>query len=179
MVVRARCNALLTDDQNQTVQQVEMNGGKVQTISGSFQATLDDIQIFNEQGIPSDIIFVGEYILLKIRVRVNEHIEKLVFGYMLKDRLGLPIFGTTSEDNSVKLLEIPSTSTIDFQVRFCANLGPGTYSISTALAKGKTHLSGNLEWRDRAAIFTVVNRMKSDFVGVVWLESTMTAVISS
>jgi len=56
-----------------------------------------------------------------------------------------------------------------FRFAFAMNLGPGEYSIATALAGGETHLEGNYEWRDLAKVFTVVNTQEWVFSGCVWM----------
>ena len=53
--------------------------------------------------------------------------------------------------------------------KFNANFGIGTFSISTALAKGLSHLDGNYEWKDLAAFFNVINISKPEFIGLSWL----------
>ena len=42
-------------------------------------------------------------------------------------------------------------------INFSANLGPGTYSVQTALVSTDTHLVNNYEWRDLAIVFNVIN----------------------
>ena len=48
------------------------------------------------------------------------------------------------------------------------NLGPGSYSIATALVSTDTHLVNNYEWRDLALLFTVANQDKPFFIGTTW-----------
>jgi lipopolysaccharide transport system ATP-binding protein len=49
------------------------------------------------------------------------------------------------------------------------NLGPGSYSVSTALASSETHLVNNYEWRDLALVFSVSNLSRDRFVGTAWV----------
>jgi lipopolysaccharide transport system ATP-binding protein len=53
------------------------------------------------------------------------------------------------------------------------NLGPGSYSVSTALVSSDTHLVNNYEWRDLAMLFTVSNIDKSYFIGTSWMQPTI------
>ncbi|MNE62019.1 hypothetical protein D3C80_1572740 [compost metagenome] len=57
-----------------------------------------------------------------------------------------------------------------YDFHFDANLGPGSYSIQTALVSTDTHLVNNYEWRDLALLFNVVNIDKANFVGLTWLD---------
>ena len=45
------------------------------------------------------------------------------------------------------------------------NLGPGTYSVATAIVSTDTHLVNNYEWRDLALVFTVMNMHRPHFEG--------------
>jgi lipopolysaccharide transport system ATP-binding protein len=62
---------------------------------------------------------------------------------------------------------------IEYQFHFPANLGPGNYSVSTALTAEQNHLTQNFEWRDLALVFTVVNVNRKEFVGCAWNEPTI------
>ena len=147
----------------------------MQTISGTGEAEIASVVIFNNEGEPVEVVGVGENVTFKITVRVNADIPQLVLGYLIKDRLGQPIFGTTSSDHKVNLVNLKQGDRVNFVIRFPMNIGVGTYSLSTALALGKTHLEGNLEWRDLARTFNVVNISKITFIGVSWIEPEIVA----
>jgi lipopolysaccharide transport system ATP-binding protein len=51
-------------------------------------------------------------------------------------------------------------------LRFPMNLGPGTYSVATAIVSTETHLVNNYEWRDLALVFTVMNMRRPHFEGI-------------
>ena len=57
-----------------------------------------------------------------------------------------------------------------FSIAFPANFGVGSYSIQLALTEGETHIRKNYEWKDNALFFSVINRDKNTFVGLVWNE---------
>ena len=59
---------------------------------------------------------------------------------------------------------------ITFRFAFPMNLGPGSYSIATALVSTETHLVNNYEWRDLALVFTVMNMTREHFEGCAWLD---------
>jgi lipopolysaccharide transport system ATP-binding protein len=58
-------------------------------------------------------------------------------------------------------------------ISFFANLGVGSYSISTALAPGESHLEYNYEWKDLGLVFNVLNVAKNQFVGSTWIETAI------
>jgi lipopolysaccharide transport system ATP-binding protein len=162
-------NAMLADHQNQSITREVCEDGKVQTISGSAEATITEAKLFNEQDEAIEVINVGQMIILKIGVRALVNIPELVVGYLIKDRLGQDVYGTNSYHLNQSLKKITKNEIISFLFRFPANLGPGTYSITLAVHSGDTHLVNNYEWRDRAILFTVVNCGKEIFRGINWL----------
>lgn len=162
-------NALLTQDKDSTVRQSVNSDGKIQTLSGSGEAKVDEITLLDSTGRSIELIEVGQIVTLRIRVKTYSHIERLVLGYAIKDRLGQVIYGTNTHLKNQSILNIPSNSTICYEISFPGNLGSGTYSIQTALTSSDTHLVKNYEWRDLALIFNVVNN-REHFEGCAWID---------
>jgi lipopolysaccharide transport system ATP-binding protein len=163
-------NAMLADHQNQTVQQVATKDGRVQTVSGTGEASVSAISLVDSNGKPLDVVDVGQAVRLRVEVTANAAIQRLVLGFSIKDRLGQVIYGTNTELSRQPLLGIKQGDSYIFEIAFHANLGAGTYSIQTALVSSCTHLDNNYEWRDLALIFNVVNMNKTHFIGCAWLD---------
>jgi lipopolysaccharide transport system ATP-binding protein len=163
-------NAMLADSQNQTVKQEVRDDGKMQTVSGTGEAKVTAITLTDETGRPLEIVDVGQPVRLRIEVEVLSALDRLVLGYGIKDRLGQVIYGTNTDLKKQPLLDVPSGSSYLFDIAFPANLGPGTYSVQTALVSTDTHLVNNYEWRDLALVFNVVNINKPHFVGCSWID---------
>jgi len=169
-------NARLADAQNQTVKQEVRESGKLQTISGSGEATIDDAVLINERDEPVETVNVGQVVKLKFVVKVISDIPELVFGYMIKDRLGQPVFGTNTYHLKREMKAVKGGTRLVFVVRFSANLGEGSYSVAAAVHASETHLGKNYEWRDFALVFKVANLDKVTFTGVAWLPPTLECV---
>ncbi len=163
-------NAMLADHQNQYVKQVVQENGKIKTVSGTGEATVSSISLVDENGTSIGVVDVGQHVRLCIEVEARTDIDRLVFGYSIKDRLGQVIYGTNTDHKQQPLLNVVAGSRHIFDIAFQANLGPGSYSIQTALHSTDTHLANNYEWRDLALVFTVVNIRKDHFVGCAWLD---------
>lgn len=163
-------NALLADKQKQKIEQVMNQQGKVQTISGTGEAELYSIHIYNKDNEPIEYIEVGEEVTLTIDVLVKTDIEKLVVGYGIKDRLGQVMYGTNTQLKKKPVFETKAGEKYRFEFTFKVNMGPGSYSIQTALVSSDTHLVNNYEWRDLAFVFNVVNSSQAHFEGVNWLD---------
>lgn len=165
-------NAKLSDHQ-QTIQQVATEDGKVQTVSGTGEANVTAISLVDVNGKPLEVVDVGQPVHLSVEVTANAPIQRLVLGYAIKDRLGQIIYGTNTDLKQQPLLNVARGDRFLFDIAFPANLGPGTYSIQTALFSSGFQLLHNYEWRDLALIFTVVNINKSHFAGFAWVDPTI------
>ncbi|WP_114416409.1 ABC transporter ATP-binding protein [Marinospirillum perlucidum] len=164
-------NAMLADKENHKVEQTVKDGGKVQTVSGTGEATVEEIALLNEAGKEIEVADVGQSVVLSIKVRALQDIPKLVLGYGIKDRLGQVMFGTNTYLTEQVIEHIKAGSSCCFKISFPANFGVGNYSIQTALVSSDTHLENNYEWRDLALVFNVVNISKQHFAGCNWLSS--------
>jgi lipopolysaccharide transport system ATP-binding protein len=153
-----------------TVVQDTTQEGRTQTSSGTGEATVTDITLLGADGEPLEIVNVGADVTLCVKVRVNAPIERLVLGYMIKDRLGQQIYGTNTHHMALPLDGMQAGDEAEFRFAFPLNLGPGSYSVTTALTSTETHLSDNYEWRDLAFLFIVMNMNRKEFVGTSWIE---------
>jgi lipopolysaccharide transport system ATP-binding protein len=97
-------------------------------------------------------------------------VDRLVLGYGIKDRLGQVIYGTNTQLKQRPLLAVKAGERYCFDIAFLATLGPGSYSVQTALTSSETHLANNYEWRDLALVFDVVNLNKPHFAGCAWID---------
>lgn len=166
-------NAMLSERENQTVRQKVTDDGKLQTISGSGEAIVEQIMLLNERDEQIEVLNVGQHVKLKVVVEITSDIPELVIGYVIKDRLGQAIFGTNTHHLRRTIKEVKSGTRAAFTFQFAANLGPGTYSVAIALHTSDTHIIRNYEWRDLALVFTMVNIDHDNFVGTAWLPPSL------
>lgn len=162
-------NALLADKQNQQVKQEQLPGGRARTISGTGEATVSSISLLNLEGQPLEVVNVGQPVTLRVAVQTHTAIPRLVLGYSIKDRLGQVMYGTNTHLKNQPLVDVPASAMLIFDINFAVNLGPGTYSIQTALTSTENHLSNNYEWRDLALVFSVINN-RLHFAGCNWMD---------
>jgi lipopolysaccharide transport system ATP-binding protein len=162
-------NAMIAERESKTVRQKITDGGKVQTVSGSGEATIEDVALLNEKDEVLDVVNVGQPVKLKISVKIHSDIPDFVVGYIIKDRLGQAVFGTNTHHMKRDLKMLRGGTETGLTFLFPANLGVGTYSIAIGLHASESHLERNYEWRDLAYVFNVINADKESFVGVAWL----------
>jgi lipopolysaccharide transport system ATP-binding protein len=162
-------NAIIAERENATVEVKRLEDGRVQTSSGTGEARVESIALLNEDDEAVEFINVGQSVRLKVEIRIHADLPELVFGYMIKDRLGQPVFGTNTHHLGVDMRHLAKGDRLTLLFSFPANIGLGSYSVSTALHVADTHLAANYEWRDLALMFNVVNLNRNQFVGVSWI----------
>ena len=170
-------NAIISEKENATVQVHKLADGSVQTRSGSGEAAIESLALYNDQNDPIEFASVGQSLSLRIKVNVNRSIPELVVGYMIKDRLGQPIYGTNTHHLDKKMGALEEGTQLEYVFKFDANIGVGSYSIAVALHTADTHLNANYEWRDLALVFNVINADKTPFVGSAWIQPTVECLL--
>ncbi len=101
---------------------------------------------------------VGEEVHLLISVRILRDLENPIVGFTVRDRMGVEI---TSSNTSYAGLDLPPARTGDvlsasFQFRI-PELRPGSYSISTAVARGNIWEHTIEDWIDNAYILDLTS----------------------
>lgn len=166
-------NALIAERENSTVTQTTAEDGRIQTTSGTGEASVVDIALLDERGERVEMVDVGAVVTLRAKVQTNVLVPRLVLGYMIKDKLGQHIYGTNTHHLGMPLYDMQAGDLVEYSFTFPANLGAGSYSVAVALTSSDTHLGNNYEWRDLALLFTVINITKPIFAGCVWLEPSI------
>ena len=167
-------HALIADKERNLISQKVLPNGRVQTISGTGEAEILKVSLASDKEDSAAIFEVNDIARLRISIRVNTDIARLVVGFMIKDSLGQPVFGTNTEYLDVELTGLSYGEEAELVFTFPLSIGAGSYSIATALSKSDSHLEENYEWRDLALIFSVVNRKSNKFAGVVCLNPSVT-----
>ncbi|MEO1081884.1 MAG: ABC transporter ATP-binding protein [Pseudomonadota bacterium] len=163
-------NAVVAERENQTVEVERTIDGRARTRSGTGEAQVAGIRLLDENENPVDTIDVGQNVILEIQVGITESIPRLVLGYGIKDRLGQVMFGTNTHHTRQPVQNLKPGDSLVYRICFAANIGPGSYSVQTALVSTDTHLVNNYEWQDLALVFNVLNSSRTEFSGCNWLE---------
>lgn len=161
-------NAIIAERENSTVK-TQVRADKVATESGTGEAQLESLEMLDERGHPVEYLTVGQKAVLRARIRIHGEVPRLVFGYMLRDRLGQAVFGTNTHYTEQFVDGLSRDDLVEYSAAFDMNLGPGTYSVSVSLSSSETHLVKNYQWRDLALVFTVANADKPAFVGTAYV----------
>jgi len=166
-------NALLADMSCLEENEAATNSISRAMSSGNGQFSVTNVRLLSEKNLPISSVEVGQKVALEIEVQINTPDDDLTIGYEIKDRLGYSIFGTNSYHHKTVIDEQRPGSRFKIRFYFAANLGPGSYSISTALHSGPTHIERNYEWQDLAFTFEVLNINHKFFTGSCWMEPSV------
>jgi len=163
-------NALIAEkEENNTIEVTETESGQVQTRSGTGEARVKSVTLCDANGKAVEHLRVGEPVALQVACRAHVDLEQVVLGYLIKDRLGQPMFGINTHHLGASLNEVMAGEYFGYTFRFPANLGVGSYSVAVALHASETHVAGNYDWWDLAAVFDVINVNRPVFTGATWL----------
>ena len=172
-------NALLAKREGQTVRQEALAGGQVSTISGTGEARILNVRLLDQHERSIDAAEVGQPVVLEVNVEVRQDIERLVLGFMIKDRLGQAMYGINTHRQDQALTDLQAGERVTYRFAFVMGLGKGNYSVALSLSRLDSHLDRNFEWRDYGLVFHVINNRQEDFVGCSWLAAKTTVTRSS
>src|SRR5690606_10514385 len=164
-------SAMIAEREQSTIRQERLENDKVRTISGTGEASIADVVLLNAEGRTVDVVEVGTPLVLQVTVNINQDISRLVLGFMIKDRMGQPVYGINTHRIGRALDDLKAGEQVVYRYAFPANIGKGNYSVALSLSRLDSHLDKNYEWRDFALIFHVINTRKADFVGTASLRS--------
>ncbi|MGX9381928.1 ABC transporter ATP-binding protein [Pseudomonas sp. JQ36] len=164
-------NAMLAQREGQIVRQEMLANGQVQTISGTGEAGIVSVRLLDAQGRSLEVAEVGQPVMLEVQTEVRKDIERLVLGFLIKDRLGQAIYGINTHRQDQAINDLSAGEQVTFRFAFDMRLGKGSYSVALSLSRLDSHLDRNFEWRDYGLVFHVINNRQEDFVGCSWLQA--------
>lgn len=163
-------NALLTRHHSPQIMQTVLFDGKVKTVSGTGEATIEEVSLLDLENNKLTLVAVGQKIRINILVHIHQDIDSLVLGCGIKDRLGQMIFGTNTFNTRQVMTDLKKGERYVCTVSCSANLGVGSYSIHASLVRNSSHIEKNYQWLDGAMVFEVFNKDKDVFAGCCWNE---------
>jgi len=161
-------NALVAQKENSqlSVEQRRASNGWLLTKSGTGEARVNSLQLLdNATGSEIVVAQTGQHVKLRLVATVHADIERLVLGYMIRDKQGHVVWGTNTWHTRQIQEQVVAGEQLVFDMEFVCSLGPGSYSVSPALVSCDTHLNDNYEWVDNLLVFDVVNLAQDFFIG--------------
>ncbi|OUW01410.1 MAG: hypothetical protein CBD16_05580 [Betaproteobacteria bacterium TMED156] len=120
----------------------------------------------------------GEKVNIRCNVLCHELIDDLVLGFIIRDKFGQDIYGTNSflmGVNFPKAINKPLQAVWNFVM----NVGPGKYTLVTALHVGPDHTVECLHWKDATLEFEVAGINGPNFIGLCKLEPALEIISST
>lgn len=163
-------NSVIAQKKNdEDIQQVTGEGGRVSTRSGSGMARIAEVDIMNEDGRSVRTFLVGEKALLRCSVNFFKNMAEPTVGILLRDRMGNDVYGTNTHHLGRKDIAICAGDSLEVIFTFPMNIGPGNYSVCVAVHAGDSHLEENCDWWDQCLSLQVIPGSENPFVGVAAL----------
>ncbi len=124
---------------------------------GSGDARIIDVRLLDAAGETLAWIEGGEEVEVAVRATCNAEIESPILGFMVKDRLGQPLFGdNTYRTYADRPLQAKAGEILEARFRFTLPfLRSGNYSIAAAIASGTLQQHVQHHWIHDALILTV------------------------
>ena len=167
-------NALIAEKENakMSVEQRRVKDGWLLTKSGTGEARVKSLQLLDSaSGNELAVVHVGQSVELRLEASIQADIPKLVLGFMIRDKQGHVVWGSNTYHTHQIQENVKSDDTVIFKLPFTCTLGPGSYSVTSALCSSDTHIINNYEWTDNLLVFDVINIEKDVFIGSNWLDA--------
>lgn len=165
-------NALIAAKENAklSVEQRREKNGWLLTKSGTGEVRVISLKLVDAAtGQELAIAYVGQKVELICETIVYENVPQLVLGFMIRDKRGNVVWGTNTWHTKQVQHDLKSNDRVIFRMPFTCTLGPGSYSVTSALTMDDTHLTNNFEWSDNILVFDVINTNTTVFIGSNWL----------
>lgn len=144
----------------------ETGGG---TSYGNFKVKISGIEFLNKEGVNSLVFSSGEKVRLRVYLKANEDVDKVVVGILIRDRFGQDIFGTNTH-HLKKIISMKTGTAVLYEFDFKLNIGAGKYTLTSAVHRDDTHINESYHWYDNILRFEVLGAKENMFIGLSKLD---------
>jgi lipopolysaccharide transport system ATP-binding protein len=147
----------------------EQAEGSVGRRSGNFGAIISRVELLDERGDRRDVLIAGQKVTVVVRAMFFEAIEDPTVGILIRDRLGLDVFGTNTFHVGHRLGTFAPGEMLEIEFAMVADMGPGDYTITAAVHTLDVHVHECFDWVDRVLAFKIIPSSDFQFIGVAKL----------
>jgi lipopolysaccharide transport system ATP-binding protein len=136
---------------------------------GDRRAEVVQVELLNERGEPVPVVRSGEPVRVRLLASFAEDHPAPMFGVMIRNRIGMDVFGTNTQLENLKLGPVQVGERMEVTFAFQCWLAPQEYTITVATQAldGSSH-----DWLDDVIVFQVVDEKYT--AGVANLHATVT-----
>jgi ABC-type polysaccharide/polyol phosphate transport system ATPase subunit len=137
---------------------------------GDRSAEIIGADLLNDSRQIADLVETGDRLLARLRVRFNRAINNPVFGFLLRNRLGIHAYGANTEQKGLSFGRVESGEVVEVAFAFDCWLGSDLYSVSFAVhsADGISY-----DWMDGVHFFRVANSVPVEGIANLNASATM------
>jgi len=128
---------------------------------GDGSAQVQSVELLNSAGRRAEIIETGELVNVRFRVAFQKHVEEPVFGFLIRNRHGIHVYGTNSELQGLSIGSVEPGDTFEITFAFECRLAPDFYSITVA---SHSPDAISFDWLDCVAYFQIVSGVRMEGV---------------
>lgn len=133
--------------------------GETSGVSGNYRhgdrsSEIQKIRLLNSNGVESNTARTGEDVTVEVTARFNTAVSNPMVGILIRNRLGIEIFGTNTRIEGVTTGELGTGDLLTVRFRFRCSLTRQDYTLTVATQHGDGR---SQDWLDDALQFTVVD----------------------
>ncbi len=143
----------------------------VESLIGDFRhgdaaSRITAVDVLNSEGSATTTLQSGEAVRVRIQARFDNAVDNPIVGMLIRNRLGIEIFGTNTRIENIELGSFHSGDVLDIEFQFVCMLTRQEYTLTVATQ----HRDGSSQdWLDDVLQFTVVD--DKDKAGVANLKT--------
>lgn len=138
---------------------------------GNGDARIADVAVLAPSGGRLEVVDSGSEMIVRVRAQVLRAVANPVIGIMVRNRLGIDLYGTNTDLMGCPLPPAEPGSDLEATFHLSCHLGGGDYAITVAI---HTADGSSCDWIDDAVFFKVLG--SRDCEGLVNMHGRATAV---
>ncbi len=133
---------------------------------GDGVSLIEQVRLLDQAGNETALARTGDPLVMEITVRVQRACDSLVAGLLIRNRLGMDVYGTNSKVEGMPIGPVEAGDRLTIRFAFACALTRQEYSVTVATQ----HPDGlSQDWRDDILSFSVIDAR--DLAGVANLEA--------
>ncbi len=141
---------------------------------GDRSAEILSVDLLDTTGMSIEIVESGAPVLVRMRVLFHREVQNPVFGFTIRNRHGVHVYGTNTEQQQLEFGTVLRGELIEIRFAFDCFLGTDLFSIAFAVHSSAIVDEGlSFDWIDGALFFRVTSGILIE--GLANLNATATA----